>query len=82
MSVPKLFTDDTSLFSAVHDHKTTVLSLNENLLKKVSGLMNGTRCLIQIPRSKLKKLFSRKKIMTTHGTIFLNNLPIVKNTQN
>ena len=56
MSVPKLFTDDTSLFSAVHHHKTTVLSLNENLLKKVSGLMNGTCCLIQIPRSKLKKL--------------------------
>ena len=81
MSVPKLFTDDTSLFSVVHDHKTTVLSLNENLLKKVSRLINGTRCLIQIPRSKLKKLFSRKKSMTTHGTIFLNNLPIVKNTQ-
>ena len=63
MSVPKLFTDDTSLFSVVHDHKTTVLSLNENLLKKVSGLINGTRCLIQIPRSKLKKLcFLVKKV--------------------
>ena len=31
--VAKLFPDDTSLFSVVHDPKTTSLSLNEDLLK-------------------------------------------------
>ena len=48
--VAKLFAADTSLFSVVHDPKTTSLSLNEDLLKKPNGLINGRSCLIQIPR--------------------------------
>ena len=32
-SVAKLFADKTSLFSVVHDPKTTSLSLNEDFLK-------------------------------------------------
>lgn len=33
MSVAKLFTDDTSLYSVVYDFKTTSVSLKEDLLK-------------------------------------------------
>ena len=33
MSVAKLFTDDTSLYSVVYDFKTTSVSLKEDLVK-------------------------------------------------
>ena len=51
----KLFADDTSLFSAVHDVTTTSFVLNSYLGKKVNGLLNGKWVLSLTQLSQFKK---------------------------
>ena len=51
----KLFADDTSLFSVVHDVTISSSELNSNLVKKVNGLLNGKWILILTHLSQLKK---------------------------
>ena len=40
-SNPKLFADDTSLFSVIHDVNSSQIDLNENLDKTTIGHVNG-----------------------------------------
>ena len=42
-SNPKLFADDTSLFSVIHDVNSSQIDLNENLDKTTIGHVNGKR---------------------------------------
>ena len=51
----KLFADDTSLFSAVHDVTTTSFDLNSYLGKKLNGLLNGKWVLSLTQLSQFKK---------------------------
>ena len=54
----KLFADDASLFSAVHDINTSAIELNKDLKRSMIGPFNGKLLSIQIVASKLKKLYS------------------------
>ena len=61
----KLFADDTSRFSVVHDINTSASNLNEDLEKISNWGLNGKWSLIQILINKLKKLYliGRKLIL-------------------
>ena len=50
----KLFADDTSLFSAIHDINVSAAELNEDLRKIAIGLFNVKWFLIQMLAKKLK----------------------------
>ena len=56
-SNPRLFADDTSLFSVVHDRTTSANELNNDLLKIKSWAYQW-----KIPLSRLKKSFSLAKL--------------------
>ena len=56
-SNPRLFADDTSLFSVVHDRTTSANELNNDLLKIESWAYQW-----KIPLSRLKKSFSLAKL--------------------
>ena len=74
-----MFADDTSLFSVAHDPKITSLSLNEDFLK-INQLSYHWKMLFNPDTSQQaqERVFSRKKNITTCGTIFFNNFLIVK----
>ena len=54
----KLFADDTSLFSVVHDINKSVIELKATQKKLMIGPFNGKWLSIQIVASKLKKSYS------------------------
>ena len=54
----KLFADDTSLFSVVHDINTSAIELNSDLKKSVIGPFSRKGISIHIVASKLKKSYS------------------------
>ena len=61
----KLFADDTSLFSVIHDSSTTRNELNDDLVK-INNLADQWTMIfypdpIQIPKSKLKILTERPR---------------------
>ena len=57
----KLFADDKSLFSVVHNITESANLLNSNLSKITNGLYNGKWVLIQIQQNKLKRSYSVAK---------------------
>ena len=70
----KLFANDTSLFSVVHDINASAIELNSDLKKSMIGPFNGKWFSIQIAASKLKKLYSAKKIKkATHAPLLFNS---------
>ena len=51
----KLFADDTSIFSVVKDPNESCNKLNNDLLKIITGLINGKCALIQIQTNRLRR---------------------------
>ena len=70
----KLFADDTSLYSVVHDSTSSSVSLNNDLLK-VSQWAYQWKMIFNPDVSKQAQevVFSRKGIITNHATVYFNN---------
>ena len=56
-STVKLFADDTSLFSIVHDPNTSTNELNKDLKRYLNGHISGKCHLTQTRTSRLRKLY-------------------------
>ena len=70
----KLFADDMSLFSVVHDSTLSSVSLNNDLLK-ISQWAYQWKMTFNPDVSKQAQevVFSRKGITTNHATVYFNN---------
>ena len=75
----KLFADDTSLFSVVHDSTLSSVSLNNDLLK-ISQWAYQWKMIFNPDVSKQAQdvVFSRKGITTNHATVYFNNDPVIR----
>ena len=70
----KLFADDTSLFSVVHDINTSTIELNSDL-KKINDWAFQWKMTFNPDRSKQAQeiIFSRKLKKVTHPPLLFNN---------
>ena len=77
LSNPKLFADDTSIFSVVKDHLNSSNKLNEDL-SKISQWPYRWKISFNSDVSKQAQevIFSRQKNIGNHPAVFFNNLPI------
>ena len=75
----KLFPDDTSLFSVVHDSTLSSVSLNNDLLK-ISQWAYQRKMTFNpdVSKQAQKVVFSRKGITTNHATVYFNNDPVIR----
>ena len=75
----KLFADDTSLFSVVHDSAASSAFLNDDLLK-ISRWAYQWKMIFNPDPSKQAQevVFSRKSNAGNHGTVYFNNVPVIK----
>ena len=82
-SNPKLFADDTSIFSVVKDHLNSSNKLNEDLSKFSQWAYQWKKSFNSyVPKQAQEFTFSRKKNVNNHPVVFFNNLPInIKSTQ-
>ena len=71
----KLFADNTSLFSVVHDINTSVIELNSDLKKKINDWAFQWKMTFNPDRSKQAQeiIFSRKLKKATHPPLLFNN---------
>ena len=83
-SSPKLFTDDTSIFSVVKDHLNSSNELSEDLWKISQWVYQWKMSFNpDVSKQAQEVIFSGKKSTNNHPVIFFNNLPINRNsTQN
>ena len=73
----KLFADDTSLFSVVHDINTSASDLNEDLRKWVTGLLHGLLNFNPDPNKQAQEIiFTRKKTTSLHPVVYFDNRPV------
>ena len=73
-SIAKLFTDDTSLFSAVQDYNESAKYLNLDLTV-VSQRAYQWKMLVNLdPKNPAEVIFSSKKNEETHPSVFYNNI--------
>ena len=77
--ITKLFADDASLFSVVHDSQTASASLNGDLTKTFQRTYQW-KILFNPDTSKKAQeiVFCCKKSVTNHVTIYINIMPIIK----
>ena len=75
----KLFADDTSLFSVVHDYTASTAFLNEDLLKN-SRWANQWKMIFNPDVSKQAQeiVFSRKANAGNHKTVYFSNAPVIR----
>ena len=77
----KLFADDTSLFSVVHDINTSASDLNEDLKKIGNWAFKWKMNFNPDPNKQAQEIiFSRKKTASLHPVVHFDNRP-VKSTQ-
>ena len=71
----KLFADDISLFSVVHDINTSAIDLNKDLKKKINDRAFQWKMTFNPDRSKQAQeiIFSRKLKKATHPPLLFNN---------
>ena len=76
-SNPKLFADDTSLFSVVRDKNTSAKELNNDLQKISNWAYQWEMSLNPDPFKQAQEaIFSRKRTKTNHPTLTLNDNPV------
>ena len=75
----KLFADDTSLFSVVHDSAASTAFLNDDLLK-ISRWTYQWKMIFNPDASKQAQeiVFSRKANASNHATVYFNNVPVIR----
>ena len=77
----KIFADDTSLFSVVHNIKTSASDLNEELEKIGNWAFKWKMNFLPDPNKQAQEIiFSRKKTVSLHPVVHFDNRP-VKSTQ-
>ena len=74
----KLFADDTSLFSVVHDIDTSANDLNHDL-EKISEWAFQWKMNFNPDHTKQAQevIFSRKKTVSVHPVVYFNNTPVI-----
>ena len=76
-SNPKLFVDDTSLFSVVHDKNISANEFNNDLRKSSNWAYQWKMSFNPDPLKQAQEvIFSRKITNTNHPTLIFNNNPI------
>ena len=76
-SNPKLFADDTSLFSVVHDKNTSANELNNDLRKISNWAYQWKMSFNPDPLKQAQEvIFSRKMTKTNHPTLVFNENPV------
>ena len=76
-SNPRLFADDTSLFSVVHDRNTSANELNNDLLKIRSLAYQWKMNFNPDPSKQAQEvIFSRKIKKPNHPELIFNNIPV------
>ena len=81
LSTTKLFADDTSLFSVVHDVTQSTNELNDHL-KKISNWAYQWKMSFNLDKSKQAQevIFSRKTQTIIHLPAVFNNMPVVRSS--
>ena len=76
-STVKLFADDTSLFSVVHDNNTSAEVLNWDL-KKISEWAHKWKMSLNpdVSQQAQEVIFSRKQAKSVHPDLIFNNTPV------
>ena len=75
----KLFADDTSLFSMIHDSNTSVLELNSDLTKINRWAFQWKMRFNPDPKKQVKEaIFSRKSKAISHPPLVLNNNNVIQ----
>ena len=75
----KLFADDTSLFSVVHDSTLSSISLNNDLLKFFQWAYQWKMIFNPYVSKQVQEVaFPRKGITTNHATAHFNNDPVIR----
>ena len=75
----KLFVDDTSLFSVVHDSTVSSVSLNNDLLKIPQWRYQWKMIFNpDVSEQGQEVIFSRKAMTTNHATVYFNNAPVIR----
>ena len=75
----KLFADDTSLFSVIHDSNTSALELNSDLAKINRWAFQWKISFNPDPKKQVKEvIFSRKSKAISHPPLVLNNNNVIQ----
>ena len=74
----KLFGDDTSIFSVIHNMSLSSLQLNDNLIK-ISSWENQRKLSFnpEVTQQAQEVVFSRKSQKVTHPRVYFNNSPVI-----
>ena len=77
--LPEGLTTITKLFSVVHDSAASSASLNDDLLK-ISRWAYQWKMIFNPDASKQAQeiVFTRKANVTDHGTVYFNNVPVIR----
>ena len=80
-STTKLFVDDTSLFSVVHDVTQSTNKLNDDL-EKISNWFYQWKMIFNLDKFKQAQeiIFSRKTQKVIHPPAIFNNMPVVRSS--
>ena len=78
-SLAKLFANDTSLFSTVHDPSKSAKLVNDNL-QKISDWAFKWKMLFNpdVTKQAQEEIFSRKGNKTDHPVVYFNEAPVAK----
>ena len=76
-STVKLFADDTSLFSIIHDAKTTAYALNKDFQKLAEWAHQWKMSFNpDLNKQAQEVIFSRKMTKSSHSQVFFNDIPV------
>ena len=80
-STVKLFADDTSIFSVVHDISLSLLQLNDDLIK-ISNWEYQWKMSFnpEVTKQAQEVVFSRKSQKVTHPTVYFNNFLVTQSS--
>ena len=77
----KLFADDTSLFSVIHDSNTSALELNSDLAKINRWAFQWKMSFNPDPKKQTQEvIFSRKSKAISHASLIFNNNNVIQTT--
>ena len=75
----RLFADDRSVFSVVHDSAASTAFLNDDLLKMFRWTYQWKMILNPDPSKQVQEIvFSCKVNASNHATVYFNNVPVIR----
>ena len=80
-STAKLFADDTSIFSVVHNISLSSLQLNDDLIKIFNWPYQWKLSFNpEVTKQAQEVVFSHKSQKVTHPTVYFNNSPVTRSS--